>query len=601
MVQKKVEGVESPYSTKQGKQGPIQSKQSKKPPIQAKQRPIQRNNKPSSGSGGKSGQIASAMGQQYGVDTSGLQINHNSSFPNQVNAEATIQGNKIDFAPGKDSEKNIKHEVGHYIINTKRGTPPKADAQVNGQAVNTSDEAAADKMMNAPLQMKASNEASLLQTNTQPSSLPSSSVVQNKGNEVIQAKLKVDGKFYGEESEGIYDAYSYTKDQYQNQVKLMLKEEGTYVFGSWAEFKSYMDGNIHDKGVIGDRTVTLDPKLYIIGEVHTNSPKGTLEWGIKPSNLIYEGNMVEGQGGDGKNKLDHGLLQAMFILTVTADTYKKGKALDDYAYDVLSSHSTSSPGVKSVVDAINDKLDADEVISKAVVAYNTLNGQMKGDARGRVDKLNGDKKMWDKMQTQSMYTASNVDSDSDFDATGKQVMDARDYFFANQIEANRSRPMIALMGDAHVEGTVNYLDQAGIKDVDVYRNLPKSAEAFANKNGKKVEGNGSDNNIYEDLPESMKDKKVSFFDETPPLKPKTPKKADFSGFSLAPPPSKKKATDSLFDDSDFADFSGFDDDFLFDDASSSPKKEVEKEKSKIVESQKKKKGSDSSSDWHPFD
>ena len=151
----------------QAKQKPIQAKhkpiQAKQKPIQAKQQPLQRNvgNK-------KSAEIAGAMGQQYGVDTSNLQFNHNSSFPATVNADATIQGNKIDFAPGKDTTDNIKHEIGHHIVNTKRGTPPKADKVVNGQAVNTSDEAAADHLMKAPLstqnegnsiQLKANNSA----------------------------------------------------------------------------------------------------------------------------------------------------------------------------------------------------------------------------------------------------------------------------------------------------------------------------------------------------------------------------------------------------------------------------------------------------------
>ncbi|OJJ23021.1 hypothetical protein BKI52_01320 [marine bacterium AO1-C] len=151
---------QSSKSSIQAKQRPIQAKQkpiqAKQKPIQAKQKPLQRNigNK-------KSAEIASTMGQQYGVDTSNLQFNHNSSFPATVNAEATIQGNKIDFAPGKDTTDNIKHEIGHHIVNTKRGTPPKADSVVNGQTVNTSDEAAADNIMKAPLATQ--NEGSSVQ------------------------------------------------------------------------------------------------------------------------------------------------------------------------------------------------------------------------------------------------------------------------------------------------------------------------------------------------------------------------------------------------------------------------------------------------------
>ncbi|KAB8051898.1 hypothetical protein GCN74_26205 [Janthinobacterium sp. FT14W] len=99
--------------------------------------------------------IASAMGEQHGVDTSTLRATHNSPFPATVDAEATLQGNKVHFAPGKDSEPNIKHEVGHHIINVLRGTPPRADGRVNGQAVNTSDEVGAERLMRLPLQRRA--------------------------------------------------------------------------------------------------------------------------------------------------------------------------------------------------------------------------------------------------------------------------------------------------------------------------------------------------------------------------------------------------------------------------------------------------------------
>lgn len=130
----------------QAKQVPVQRHQGYQA-HKAKQSPVQR--KPTK----KSEEIAHTMGQQYGIDTSKLEFNHNSSFPAKMGAEATIQGNKIDFAPGKDSEANIKHEVGHAIDNAKHGTP-KGDKVVNGQKVDTTREAAADKMMNTPLQRK---------------------------------------------------------------------------------------------------------------------------------------------------------------------------------------------------------------------------------------------------------------------------------------------------------------------------------------------------------------------------------------------------------------------------------------------------------------
>ncbi|EAY25868.1 ribonuclease domain-containing protein [Microscilla marina] len=146
--------------SKQGQQPAIQAKQqlvttTKPPIIQAKQRTVstkQQNIQRKSTS--KPESIAQTMGNQYGVDTSDLKIKQNSPFPNTVGADATIQGKNIDFAPGKDTEQNIKHEVGHYIVNTQRGTPPKANKTVNGQPVNTTDEKAADQIADTPLQMK---------------------------------------------------------------------------------------------------------------------------------------------------------------------------------------------------------------------------------------------------------------------------------------------------------------------------------------------------------------------------------------------------------------------------------------------------------------
>ncbi|HAS44255.1 MAG TPA: hypothetical protein DCS93_27500 [Microscillaceae bacterium] len=140
---------DSPYKTREGRLKPVQSKQGQKGTVQRK-------HKLPKGSS-RFTEIATAMGEQHGVDTSPLEATHNSSFPDKLSAEATIQGSKIDFAPGKDTEHNMKHEIGHYIVNTKRGTPPVADSKVNGQAVNTTDEKAADKLADTPLQMKSSN------------------------------------------------------------------------------------------------------------------------------------------------------------------------------------------------------------------------------------------------------------------------------------------------------------------------------------------------------------------------------------------------------------------------------------------------------------
>ncbi|WP_299315837.1 hypothetical protein [uncultured Aquimarina sp.] len=95
-------------------------------------------------------EIAASMGEQYGVDTSSLKATHNSSFPTKLNAEATIQGKNIHFAPGMDTEYNIKHEVSHAIDNTINGTP-KGDMVVNGQKVDTTRERVVDKMVNSSI------------------------------------------------------------------------------------------------------------------------------------------------------------------------------------------------------------------------------------------------------------------------------------------------------------------------------------------------------------------------------------------------------------------------------------------------------------------
>ncbi|OJJ19859.1 hypothetical protein BKI52_15370 [marine bacterium AO1-C] len=173
-----------------GPKPPIQTKAGRKGPIQAKQKPLQRNK----GATSQASQIAQAMGQQYNTDTSQLQFTHNSSFPGTVGADATIQGKNIHFAPGKDTEANIKHEVAHDIINTQRGTPPAAEKMVNGQAINVSDEAKADAMMTAPLQMKASEaESTMLTTpasSTSSNNAPIQRVTQERDASAILERLK---------------------------------------------------------------------------------------------------------------------------------------------------------------------------------------------------------------------------------------------------------------------------------------------------------------------------------------------------------------------------------------------------------------------------
>ena len=182
----------------QAKQKTLQRKvkppiQAKHKPVQAKQSPVQRNQ------GGKAiaqgsaqfKEIATTMGEQHGVDTSPLKATHNSSFPQTVNAAATIQGNKIDFAPGEDTTANMKHEVAHYIDNTKNGTP-QGDKVVNGQKVDTTREKVVDKMAEGTLQRK---EAESLETpkTTQP-------IIQRlvlvENNEAPNAAVNTDGKVF---------------------------------------------------------------------------------------------------------------------------------------------------------------------------------------------------------------------------------------------------------------------------------------------------------------------------------------------------------------------------------------------------------------------
>ena len=90
-------------------------------------------------------EIASLMGSQYGVDTSSLVAKHNSSFPATLNAEATIQGRNIHFAPGKDTDYNIRQEVAHAIDNTLNGTP-NGDFRMNGHLIDASRESKVDQM-----------------------------------------------------------------------------------------------------------------------------------------------------------------------------------------------------------------------------------------------------------------------------------------------------------------------------------------------------------------------------------------------------------------------------------------------------------------------
>jgi hypothetical protein len=109
---------------------------------------VQRKGKQSGGN-----DLKSVMGEQYGVDLSGYKEHKDSSFPSTVGASATIQGKDIHYAPGQFTEQNRKHELGHAIDNTLNGTP-KGDKTIQGHSIDTTREAAADKIMNTPLQRK---------------------------------------------------------------------------------------------------------------------------------------------------------------------------------------------------------------------------------------------------------------------------------------------------------------------------------------------------------------------------------------------------------------------------------------------------------------
>ncbi|OJJ21753.1 hypothetical protein BKI52_14730 [marine bacterium AO1-C] len=194
-VQAKQHSTQAKHRPIQAKQRLIQARhkpiQAKQKPVQAKQRPVQRTTIGQTKKGQPQGsakfqEIATTMGQQHGVDTTQLKATHNSSFPDTVNAEATIQGNKIDFAPGKDTEANMKHEVAHAIDNAKNGTP-KGDKTVNGQNVDTTREQVVDNMAAQPLQRKENQHTSDV---VQQGGLSSGGPVQRKYDERHDRKIR---------------------------------------------------------------------------------------------------------------------------------------------------------------------------------------------------------------------------------------------------------------------------------------------------------------------------------------------------------------------------------------------------------------------------
>jgi hypothetical protein len=134
-------------------------------------------------------QIAAAMGQKYGVDTSSLEATSNSSLPAQLDAEATIQGNSIHFAPGMDTDFNMKHEIAHAVDNAQNGTP-KGDQLIDGRLVDNSREKVADSMANSPL-----SPPGALQTGHYPLHMPAT----HSSAAVIQRRARVDEEKIEEE------------------------------------------------------------------------------------------------------------------------------------------------------------------------------------------------------------------------------------------------------------------------------------------------------------------------------------------------------------------------------------------------------------------
>jgi len=160
----------TPSKLVQGKNRPVhKSKQGQKPPIKAKQKSIQRRSKtkslnkiPESDNRLVNQQeiqhISQTMGHQYGVDNSGLNFEIDSSFPRKVDAAATLQSNQAKFAKNQHTQRNVKHEIAHYMINAQKKGTPGTNTQVNGWPINTTDESQADHIAQTPLQQVISGE-----------------------------------------------------------------------------------------------------------------------------------------------------------------------------------------------------------------------------------------------------------------------------------------------------------------------------------------------------------------------------------------------------------------------------------------------------------
>lgn len=166
--------------------GAVQTKQGQLPTIQARQTPYPSKFQPVQRSTVNT-DLKEAMGGQHGVDLSGYQEHKDSTFPEKVGTLATIQGKDIHYAPGQFTEQNRKHELGHAIDNTLNGIPT-GDKVVNGQTVDTTREAAADKIAATPLQKKEAPHHQAQKTETTPANAPVQRYIGARDNQgVIRA------------------------------------------------------------------------------------------------------------------------------------------------------------------------------------------------------------------------------------------------------------------------------------------------------------------------------------------------------------------------------------------------------------------------------
>ncbi|OJJ18822.1 hypothetical protein BKI52_24950 [marine bacterium AO1-C] len=388
--------LQAKQKTIQAKQRPIQAKQrpiqAKQKPVQARQRPVQRNTAGHTKGGQPQGsakfkEIATTMGQQHGVDTSQLKATHNSSFPDTVNAEATIQGSKIDFAPGKDTEANIKHEVAHAIDNAKNGTP-KGDKVVNGQSVDTTREQTVDQMAAQPLQRKVNQSTENVgQQETITASGPIQRRVIPKTDdkikrlvEFLEARPNIEVE---DRNSGITNYYHQSEEGTNTTRKLFATKMGGKIYFKYTGF---------GKNVVIDDDSKSTLILGKFGE-DWNNPRsgGTRNFvGFQDGNLDIkgapEGSIAKVEGG---NRLYDSNIPGIKVLCITryneiineyiALAFQKALAREGLSsvYKDLGFGDESVANVKQLIIAeygrymtdrfINDIVEEGEVIGKFVV------------------------------------------------------------------------------------------------------------------------------------------------------------------------------------------------------------------------------------------